>query len=164
MQGKSRKKYFAEKQKEVHYNQTMARSIKPYRLISHTADLGIEVRGKDRGDLFIQAAWSFFDLMVEARRIEPKQERIITVEAPDQEALLVAWLGELLYIFETGHLVLGRFQVQSLTPQTLQASAWGESYDPKKHLFKLGIKAVTFHQLRIWEEKGGWRARIIFDL
>ena len=142
----------------------MARSLKPYRLISHTADLGIEVRGKDLADLFIQAAWSFFDLMVDARRIEAKEERIITVEAPDQEALLVAWLGELLYIFETGHLVLGRFQVQSLTPQALKASAWGEGYDPKKHLFKLGIKAVTFHQLRIWEERGGWRARVIFDL
>ena len=142
----------------------MTHFVKPYRLISHTADLGMEVRVQDLGDLFIQSAWSFFDIMVEARRIEPTQERAISVEALDQETLLVAWLGELLYIFETGHLVFNTFRMKSLTPQTLQASAWGEEYDPQKHLFKLGIKAVTYHQLRIWEEKGGWRARVIFDL
>ncbi len=142
----------------------MSRFAKPYRLISHTADLGMEVRAKDLTDLFRHAAWSFFDLMIEARRIEAIQERAITVEAPDQETLLVAWLGELLYLFETAHLVFGKFLIRSLTPQALQASAWGEGYDPKKHLFKLGIKAVTYHQLRIWEEKGGWRARVIFDL
>jgi SHS2 domain-containing protein len=142
----------------------MARSAKPYRLISHTADLGMEVRGKDFADLFRQAAWSFFDIMVDARRIEPTRERAVSVEAPDREALLVAWLGELLYIFETGHLVFSLFLIKSLTPQNLQVSAWGEKYDPQKHLFKLGIKAVTYHQLRIWEEKGEWRASVIFDL
>ncbi len=142
----------------------MGRSAKPYRLISHTADLGMEVRGKDPADLFRQAAWSFFDIMVDARRIDPNQEKALSVEAPDRETLLVAWLGELLYIFETENLVFGKFLITSLTPQGLQASAWGERYDPQKHLFKLGIKAVTYHQLRIWEEKGEWRGRVIFDL
>lgn len=142
----------------------MPRFSKPYRLISHTADLGMEVRGKDLADLFRQAAWSFFDLMIEARRIEAIQEKAINVLAPDQETLLVAWLGELLYLFETEHLVFSKFLIRSLTSQNLQASAWGEGYDPQKHLFKLGIKAVTYHQIRIWEEKGGWRARVIFDL
>jgi protein archease len=164
MQGKKWSKIVTEKKAEVLYNRSMARSAKPYRLISHTADLGMEVQGKDLNDLFRQAAWSFFDIMVDARRIEPNQEKAVSVEAPDREALLVAWLGELLYIFETGHLVFGKFLISSLTPQALQASAWGEKYDPRKHLFKLGIKAVTYHQVHIWEEKGEWRARVIFDL
>ena len=164
MQGKSGAKILDENKERLLYNGIMAYSHKPYRLISHTADLGMEVRGKDLTDLFIQAAWSFFDIMVEARRIEPTKQKAVTVEAPDQEALLVGWLGELLYIFETEHLVFSQFLIRSLTPRALQASAIGEEYDPQKHLFKLGIKAVTYHQLCIWEEKGGWRARVIFDL
>ncbi len=137
---------------------------KPYRLISHPADLGMEVWGKDLPDLFAQAGWAFFDVMVEARGIKLRQERAITSEAPDLEALLVAWLGELLYIFETEHLVFGRLSIQTMTPQTLSAIGWGESLDPKKHQVKTVVKAVTYHQLRIWEAKGFWRARVIFDL
>jgi len=142
----------------------MARPPKPYRLITHTADLGMEVRGKDLTDLFVQAGWAFFDVMMEARRIDLQQERTITVEAPDREALLIAWLGELLYLFETQHLVFGKFLIQAMTSQSLQALGWGEGFDLKKHHLKSTIKAVTYHQLRIWEEKGSWRARVIFDL
>jgi protein archease len=142
----------------------MATFQKPYRLIKHTGDLGMEVRGKDLPDLFSRAGWAFFDILVEAKRITPNQERIISVEAPDLEALLVAWLGELLYIFETEQWVFERFSIQHLTPLTLAVQAWGEPFDIKKHKPKQMIKAVTYHQLRIWEEKGMWRARVIFDL
>jgi SHS2 domain-containing protein len=142
----------------------MSRPPKPYRLITHTADLGMEVRGKALPDLFVQAGWAFFDIMMEARRIDLKQESVIKVTAPDREALLVAWLGELLYLFETQHLVFGKFLIQSMTSQSLQVSGWGELFDLKKHHLKSTLKAVTYHQLRIWEEKGVWRARVIFDL
>ncbi len=142
----------------------MVRTLKPYRLIAHTADLGMVVRGKNLADLFTQAAWSFFDLMVETQHIDLAQARTIFVEAPDRETLLVAWLGELLYLFEVHRLVFGKFSIRSLTPTALQASVWGESYDPAKHRLKTAVKAVTYHQLHIREERGGWQARIIFDL
>jgi SHS2 domain-containing protein len=145
-------------------NRLMAAFRKPYRLIKHTGDLGMEVRGRDLPDLFSQAGWSFFDILVEARRIIPNQERSISVGAPDLEALLVAWLGELLYIFETEQWVFGTFFIQNLTPQTFVVQAWGEPLDAKKHKPKKMIKAVTYHQLRIWEERGIWKARVIFDL
>jgi SHS2 domain-containing protein len=137
---------------------------KPYRLVSHTADLGMEVRGKDLPDLFAQAGWAFFDIMIDIRRIDSRQERLITVEAPDREALLVAWLGELLFLFETRYLIFGKFTIQLMTPNKIQALGSGELFDSKKHSLKLAIKAVTYHKLRIWEEKGVWRARVIFDL
>ena len=142
----------------------MVRSLKPYRRIAHTADLGMVVRGEDLTDLFTKAAWSFFDLMVETQHIDLVKERAIVVEAPDREALLVAWLGELLYLFEVHRLVFGQFSIRSLTPTSLQASVWGEFYDLEKHRLKTAIKAVTYHQIHIWKKKGGWRARIIFDL
>ncbi|MBI4768467.1 MAG: archease [Deltaproteobacteria bacterium] len=142
----------------------MTTKRKPYHLIPHTGDLGMEVWGKDPADLFAQAGWSFFDIMIETGKIELRQERLVEVEAPDREALLVAWLGELLYIFEIERLALGRFSIQAMTFQTLSAQGWGEPLDPQKHQIKTVIKAVTYHQLRIWEAKGLWRARVIFDL
>ena len=137
---------------------------KPYSLINHTGDLGMTVRGKDKSDLFEQAAWAFFDLLVDARRIDPEKTVEVTVEAPDREALLVAWLGELLFLFETEKIVLGKFEIKTLTDQALIASAWGEPFQWDKHRFKQAVKAVTYHRLRIWETPKGWRARVILDV
>jgi SHS2 domain-containing protein len=122
------------------------------------------VRGKDLLDLFALAGWSFFDLMIQARRIEKIKERWIKIEAPDREALLIAWLGELLYLFESRGLVFSEFNFRTLTDQKLKVKARGELFDPRKHGVKQVIKAVTYHQLRIWEERGVWKARVIFDL
>jgi SHS2 domain-containing protein len=142
----------------------MAAFRKPYRLIKHTGDLGMEVRGNDLEDLFSQAARAFFDIILDVKKIAPVLERKISVRAPDREALLVAWLGELLYLFETRQLVFSKFLVNGLTEQSLSVQAWGERFSPDKHKVKEILKAVTYHQLRIWEDNGGWRARIIFDL
>jgi SHS2 domain-containing protein len=124
----------------------------------------MEVRGKNLPELFASAGRAFFDIMMDIRLIDLKIERSIKVTAPDREALLVAWLGELLYLFESRQFVFARFEVQSLSDQELQAAGQGELYDPKKHRLKQVFKAVTYHQLRIWEEKEIWRARVIFDI
>ena len=142
----------------------MTGNRKPYRLISHTGDLGLEVWGNDLPDLFTKAAWAFMDTFVEARTIEASQSQTITAEAPDQETLLVAWLGELLYRFDARHLVFGRFEMEELSDQFLRATAWGEKYHPEKHRFKTAVKAVTYHQLRLWRARKYWHARIILDV
>jgi len=135
-----------------------------YRILSHTADLGMEVKGKDLPDLFVQAGRAFFDLMIGLVHIELREEKRILVSAPDQEALLVAWLSELLFLFETRGLVFGDFQMLALTPDTLEALGRGERFKPGKHPLRQVFKAVTYHQLRIQETKGGWKARVIFDV
>ena len=137
---------------------------KPYRRISHTADLGMIVRGSSLPDLFANAAWAFFDIMIEEKRVEPKGKKEIMVQAPDRETLLISWLGEFLFLFETQGLVFSHFEIHLLTPEILRATARGERYDPKKHPYKTAIKAVTYHQLRIYKKNGIWRARVIFDL
>ena len=61
-------------------------------------------------------------------------------------------------------IVLGKFEIKTLTDQTLKARAWGEPFQWEKHRFKQAVKAVTYHQLRIWETPKGWRARVILDV
>jgi len=142
----------------------MGSKIKPYRLIDHTGDLGLEVRGADLSALFSNAAQAFTDILVEAETIRGDRLQTILVEAPDQETLLAAWLGELLYLFDARRLVFGRFEIVELTDQRLKARAWGELFDPDRHGFKHGVKAVTYHQLRIQKTSKGWRARVILDI
>jgi SHS2 domain-containing protein len=142
----------------------MAAKTKPYRLIDHTGDLGLEVRGDDFPGLLVNAAWAFTDILVDAARVRSHRVQDIAVEAPDREALLAAWLGELLYLFDARGLVFGRFEIREWTEERLAGRAWGEPFDPDRHGFKQGVKAVTYHQLRIRRTAKGWRARVILDI
>ena len=67
--------------------------------LEHTADAAIRVWGCDLAELFAHAAHGLAaQLAEEPNQIEPSIERRITLDAYDVETLLVAWLGELLYL------------------------------------------------------------------
>jgi len=79
------------------------------------------------------------------------------------ETLLVSWLQELLYLLDTEDLVFARFQVR-IHDFSLEATAWGDVFDPNIHTMKTEIKAVTYHQLEVTKNDQGWQAQVIFDI
>ncbi|MFQ5843112.1 MAG: archease [Thermodesulfobacteriota bacterium] len=137
---------------------------KKFRLLDHTGDLGILVYGGNVEELFSNAAEAFFDIITDVRRIRESTERIIRVQGPNLEELMVRWLGELLYVHDVDGLLFRSFSIDELLDGSLKARARGEVFDEKRHIMKTGIKAVTYHQIQVRKEKDRWRARIIFDL
>lgn len=135
-----------------------------YELLSHTGDIGIIAYGRDLPELFAHAAWAMFDLMGDATMIRPQQFCQVHVSATDMEDLLVRWLSELLYLYETQRFLCCTFTFSCLDPQTLTATVGGEPLDAVQHRVDTEIKAVTYHQIRVEQYTGGWRAQIIFDL
>ena len=86
--------------------------------------------------------------------------RDISLEAPDLEILLVDWLNELLYIGEVENLLLVEFQIESLGGSRLTARVGGvPAEEPVRD-----IKAVTFHDLEVVHEEGGWSTVVTFDV
>jgi len=137
---------------------------KKFRFIDHTADIGVVVYGKTLTELFQNAAESFFSVLLKLKNIHEKESRSFSLDAPGLEELLVSWLNEFLYLFETQGLLFSRFEIKNLSKEHLEATAWGEKYVEGKHPIKRVIKAVTFHQLKIAEKNGRWQTQIIFDL
>ncbi|HON58978.1 MAG TPA: archease [Smithella sp.] len=140
-----------------------------YKFFDHTADIGIEVTGRTRKALFVNASDALFDVMIEnraGRGTENAQghRRSITVEGTDVAELLVNFLRELLYLFNGEKFITGRCDITRLSSQVLEASLAGELFDSGKHLIKIEIKAVTYSGLIVEKIKKGWRARIIFDV
>lgn len=135
-----------------------------YRQLDHTGDCGIVVWGDSKAALYANAARAMLDLLVGLERIEITLVRLITVHGSDAEALLVAWLDELLFLFETEFVIFGEVDVTLLSDTELCATVRGEPYRPADHQYRVAIKAVTFHQLQIREDARGWTAQIIFDL
>ena len=68
-----------------------------YKLIDHTADLGIHVSGSDEKELFSNAAMAMFDVITEIEILEGSREHNIYVTGEDWPDLMVNWLREFKY-------------------------------------------------------------------
>lgn len=140
--------------------------VKPsavYELIDHTADIGVRVYGTSMAELFEHAAFALFDIMLDTSGVQPFLEREFTCRRDSHEELLVEWLGKLLYVFDTEHIVFSGFCVERLDGQLLAARASGQYYDASRHDLRTLIKAVTYHRLCVQQTQAGYVATVIFD-
>ena len=141
---------------------------KRFRFLEHTADAYIEAYGASLEEAFENAAAAMTDVMTELEKVEAKTEESFVVEAQDEPALLYSWLEELLLEFELNDKLYSRFEVSCIEETSegvrLRAKAWGEKYDPERHLSKVGIKAATYHQMEILKEPKSVTLRFILDI
>jgi SHS2 domain-containing protein len=144
------------------------RRRKGYEYLEHTADAYIAAYGENLEEAFENAALATFNVMTEVEKVKPSVEESVGVEAHDEYALLYNWLEELLVRFETTGKVYSRFKVYRIekTPLglRLKAKIWGESFIPEKHMQKVGIKAVTYHQMEIIKKPEAVTVKFILDI
>ena len=130
----------------------------------HTADVGIVVTADDLRQLFARAAWGMFSLITDMAAVRPAEKVDVSANGPDREALLVRWLSELNFRHATDRWLFCRFDMHSLDAENVSASVYGERLDPRCHVIRTEVKAITYHGLRIWREVQGLRGRVIFDV
>ena len=95
--------------------------------------------------------------------VEAREQPDLHIEGTDRELLLFDWLKELLYRFDTSHVLLSKFQVH-VEKSGLSAAAWGEPLDPARHALAHEVKAITYHGLRLEQTPDGWLAEVIVDI
>ncbi|HEV2660272.1 MAG TPA: archease [Ktedonobacteraceae bacterium] len=135
-----------------------------YEVFEHTADVGIHAYGSTLAELFIHAAQGMESLMVAPEQVRSLTSREIAVEGHDSVSLLIAWLNELIFLFDTEYLLLRAFVIDEISETHLTARASGEAYDAQRHDLSSAIKAVTWHEAAVTRSDYGYKARIIFDI
>jgi SHS2 domain-containing protein len=135
-----------------------------YEVFEHTADIGIHAYGNTLAELFLHAAQGMESLMVAPEQVQIVTSRKITVEGHDNVSLLIAWLNELIFLFDTEYLLFRDFIIESISETHLSAQASGEVYNVCRHDLSSGIKAVTWHEASVTQNAEGYKARIIFDI
>lgn len=138
--------------------------MKRFKILDHTADIGLIVYGEDLKSLFENAGKALFHLITDLRKVRRRIERRIEIGKEEFERLMVDWLNELLYLHDTENLLFKGFKVESIGEDGLRARVKGEPFQEGVHVIKTGVKAVTYHQILVGKENGRWKARIIFDL
>jgi SHS2 domain-containing protein len=129
-----------------------------------TADLGIWATGPTAGALLEGLGHALYGVLADPRSVRPVEERTVRARANDPSELVVAFLGELLTLQETEGF-LGRtlrVTTEGRPPRAVVARIAGERFDPRRHVARTEVKAVTYHNLRFDPAAG--RARVILDL
>lgn len=135
-----------------------------YELVDHTADIGLRVWGPTAEEVFEEAGRALFSLVCDPQDIAELETVDVEIDGEGMDLLLVAWLNELLAIFEARRMVLSGFEVQRLEEQRLVARVGGEPLDRERHVVCGGVKAATLHDLRLSRRGDGWEGFVLLDV
>jgi SHS2 domain-containing protein len=134
-----------------------------YRLLPHTADIRLEVRGQDLAGLFATSVTSLFSLLTDRRRVRAAETRTLEVSGRDLEDRLFLLLREALLLF-TADRFLVRSARGKMNRSGVRVEVRGEAFDASRHPAFREIKAVTAHGMVVERIPGGFAARYVIDV
>ena len=133
-----------------------------------TSDVAFQAWAKDLPELFESAALALTEIMVDLKSVKARDKKIIKFQDKSLEDLLYNFLEELVFIKDVENFLLKEISITINKKEeiySLEADLKGEKIDPKRHVLKDDIKAVTLYAFEIKEEKeGGYRARVVLDV
>ncbi|HEX2030976.1 MAG TPA: archease [Actinomycetota bacterium] len=133
-----------------------------FRFLEHTSEVGIEASGDSLEDVFGAVGEAVADLLG-AWFPDEGRPRAVAVEASDREALLAAWVDELLYLHDAHDVVFGGFDDVRVGDRRLQATVLAAPRGDRE-LEGVGVKAATYHRLHVAPSDEGWTARLYVDV
>eukprot|EP01061_Rhynchopus_euleeides_P028957 TRINITY_DN47278_c0_g1_i1.p1 TRINITY_DN47278_c0_g1~~TRINITY_DN47278_c0_g1_i1.p1 ORF type:complete len:212 (+),score=69.35 TRINITY_DN47278_c0_g1_i1:66-701(+) len=152
--------------------------------LDHTADVQLHSWGPDLIQTLEWQVLGMFDYMTDRSKVDPARHITVRVEdAHDLGSLLYKLMDEFLFHFSAEFFTLHEVRITNLdtTNWSIDATAWGETWDRSKHPCGTEVKAITFQCLRILspgedtvdpEEQEGrvcvpdalWNAYVIIDI
>lgn len=141
--------------------------MKQYEYFPHTADMRFRAYGRTLEEAFANAALAMFNIMLETKKVKPVLERKISVCAKDKESLLFDFLGKFLFLLDSENFALNK--VESITIEKkedayfLNAVILGDELS-EKYETKTQVKAITYNEMQIRQEKGIWAVNAVVDV
>lgn len=137
----------------------------PYEELDHTADVGVVVRGDDEAATLSRLVLAMSQLLTGGGPLAPTQSATIEVEPGDMPSMAIDVLRELLFRFDTEHVIAAACRVERMDPASGACVAIDLGpFDLALHEEGTDLKAITFHAARFEREGEGWVAQIVFDV
>ncbi|MDP2620031.1 MAG: archease [Hyphomicrobiales bacterium] len=135
-----------------------------FELFAHGADVGVRGRGPSKEAAFAAAARAMTAVLTDPDKVKAETQVSLTVEAPDDELLLLEWLNAVVFEMATRDMLFSRFKV-TIEGHRLTADLWGEALDRGRHEPSVEIKGATLTALKVGREPdGGWVAQTVVDV
>jgi len=137
-------------------------------------DALIEAYGGTLDEAFENSAYGLVNTMFDLNNVSADIEVNIEANGYDLHSLFYDWLEKVMLIVLTEYVLLSDFKVKishiNINSKNdayfLHSKARGERLDFKKHSFKVEVKAVTYHEMQIKQdkEKNLFITRFLVDL
>jgi SHS2 domain-containing protein len=134
-----------------------------WKILDHTADIRLEVRGATLKELFRNAWLGLRSVLTSDVQVVPERELSLHLDAAGTEDLLVDWLREILFHNQTRGFVPVEIEIDALSGTHLDARLKGGT-PTSGRASELEIKGVTYHGLIVEKTHEGYVARIVFDI
>jgi SHS2 domain-containing protein len=122
---------------------------KRFELIEHTADIGLRAYGQTLAEAFSNTAYGLFSIITDVRKVRKTESRILEIQAENLEDLLFEWLNQLIYYFDAELLLFKQCEIREFDGHNIKAVCYGEKVDLSRHEIKVGVKAATYHMMKI---------------
>jgi len=123
-----------------------------FRFLDHTSDAKFQAYGRTLEEAFANAALATVSLMWDPAAVEKMLDHPVAVQGRDLEQLLVRFLGEVIYLFETRSLFVAAVDDLKIEKATegfrLRAVFRGDDRPARYAIFG-HVKAVTYNEMRI---------------
>ena len=143
-----------------------------YKYLEHSTDALVQAHGSGLEVLFENCAKGLVNIMFDIDKVGNHQFRTITASGEDLENLLFDWLEKVLLKILIDQIVLSRFSIKISQKDAnvaekkylLKARVGGEKVSYSKHNYKIEIKAITYHELKIQHIGHNYIATFLVDL
>ncbi|MGC8572874.1 MAG: archease [Caldisphaera sp.] len=136
-----------------------------FEFLDHTSDILIKALGNSIDEAFEQAALGVYEIITNTNKVRALNEIKIEVEGLDLYNLLYRWIESLLYYTDSEGLVFSKFNVKiDMRNNKLEATVYGEKFDSNIHEHRTIVKAMTYSQMEIKQEKNCWVLYFVVDI
>lgn len=137
--------------------------MKKYEQLDISGDVSLRIWGANLEELFTNAAEGLSELITDLSGIKETEIKEVVLSSERNEDLLVNWLNELIFLFDTYGFIGKRFEV-SLKSDTLKATISGGIFNVEINEGRLLVKAATYHRLSLKKNNAQWEAVVVFDI
>lgn len=150
-----------------------------YEFLDHTADVQIRAWGDDLKEAFENAAIAMTAYITDIDIVEVSTKEIIKVEANDLHGLFYRFLDSVIFLFNASPYLLSK-RVRILTfkrpngvegneedsegPFMIEAECYGEPFSMDKHTQGTEIKAITYSNMKIFDDDTRHEVLFIVDI
>lgn len=135
-----------------------------FKILEHPSETGVQAFGGNYSEALRNAALGLAHIIAPEIRRGDFAKRIVEAEAETREQLVVRWLQEFIFLFDTECFLPEGFEEASITDTSARAVCKGVIISRGAETSGVEVKAVTYHQLDVSMKDENCTIQVYFDI
>jgi len=139
--------------------------MEKYKFLEHTADAKFQAYGRSLEEAFSNAALAMFSIITDTEKVKGNIQKDIECSSKDLKSLLYDFLEELVFLIDTKNFLLHNVKEMNIYKDEIYfLRAVVEGDEAETYETSGDIKAVTYNEMEIKEEKDKVTVQVVLDL